>query len=90
MSEQQPIMVNATPTAEQVMTGVRQFILVAAAIASALGYAHAAGQISGLLSVAGPIAGLIIIVLGQLKTRQSSQTAATLARALPDSVAQTK
>lgn len=85
-----PIVVDGDPGAEQLAAGMRQAILVVASIATALGYTKAAGEISAFLLVAGPLAGLIVIVLGQLKTRDSSQKKAAMAAQLPDSIAVVK
>jgi hypothetical protein len=63
-----PVIVNANPAQENVESLVRQILLVAAGVASALGYSGVAGKFGALLGMAGPIAGLIVIVIGQLKT----------------------
>jgi hypothetical protein len=85
-----PIVVDSGPGAEQLAAGIRQAILVLASIATALGYTKAAGEISAFLLVAGPLAGFIVIVAGQWKTRDSAQKKAAMAAQLPDSVAVVK
>ena len=85
-----PITVNATPAPDQLTALVRQAILVAAAIATALGASHLGSEIGLAATVAGPIAGLIVIVLGQIKTRRSALKMAAMANQLPDAIAQTK
>lgn len=85
-----PIVANSTPAVEQWAAGIRQLILVLATAATILGATKLAGEISAFLAISGPLAGLIVIVIGQLKTRQSSQNLATLANKVPDSVAVVK
>lgn len=85
-----PIIVNANPAADQAQALVRQVLLAAAAIASALGYAGVAGKLNLLLMAAGPIAVLLVTIWGQIRTRVLSQKAAAMANQLPDEVAQTK
>lgn len=84
------IVAKASPLQDQLQAGIRQTILVVAAIASALGYNKLAGQASALLMVAGPLAGLITIVIGQIATRKASQKLAIVAAAAPDNVATIK
>ena len=86
----EPIVVNATPTADQIAAALRQLVLVLATAATALGAVGWAGELNALAIVAGPLAGLIVIVWGQFATRKAAQIKATLATALPDSVATTK
>lgn len=85
-----PIVANASPLNDQIAAGIRQLVLVLATGATALGYAGWAGRLNALAVVAGPLAGLIVIVLGQIKTRQSAKDTATLAAKVPDSVAVVK
>jgi hypothetical protein len=85
-----PIEVNATPETAQWEAAVRQAILVLSGVATALGYTQIAGKISALLMVAGPIAGLIVFILGQIHTRRAEQKQIVMANALPDSVARVK
>jgi hypothetical protein len=85
-----PIVANASPVPEQMASALRQLILALASIATALGYSKAAGDLSLVLDVLGPLAAVIVIVLGQLKTRKASQNTATLAAAVPDSIAVVK
>lgn len=87
---QTPIVVNASPLNDQLASGIRQLLLVLATAATALGSVGWAGRFNALAVVAGPLAGLIVIIIGQWKTRKAAQTAATLAAVVPDSVAQIK
>jgi hypothetical protein len=85
-----PITVNATPTLEQVSAGLRYGLMAVAAVAGTLGYSHVAGQASALLMAVAPVAGFVVFIWGQIVTRKTSQKAATMANALPNSVAQTR
>lgn len=85
-----PITVWATPTPDQVTAGLRYALMAVSSIASALGMAKVAGDASALLASVGPVAMVIVFVWGQLVTRESAKQKATMATALPDSVAQTK
>ena len=82
-----PIVAPASPLNDQLTAGLRQLILVAAAVATALGYTKAAGEISTFLMVVGPRAGLLTVIVGQITTRRSSQKLAVAAAAAPDNVA---
>lgn len=85
-----PIMVWATPTPDQVMTGLRYTLLAVSSVASALGLEKLAGGASALLAAVGPIAVVVVFIWGQLVTRATSKQKAIMATALPDSIAQTK
>jgi hypothetical protein len=56
MSETAPIVANADPTQDQLAAGLRQAVLLAAAVASTLGYTQLAGRLSALLAIVGPLA----------------------------------
>lgn len=90
MTDQTPLQVNASPTPDQIAALIRQLLLVASTAATALGAVGWAGRFNELAVGAGPLAGLIVIWLGQVKTRKSAQTVAKLAAVAPDSVAQIK
>lgn len=85
-----PIIVNASPTPAQILSGVRWAITTAGAVATALGYAGAAGHISGLLQFAGPIATAVGFALSQWNARDSAKVKAALAGKLPNEIAVAK
>lgn len=85
-----PIVVNATPTQDQLAAGLRQLLLALSSIASVLGYTKVAGELSAALTIVGPVAMIITIVLGQIYTRRASQKLIITATAAPDSVAVVK
>ncbi len=85
-----PIAVNATPKTDQVEAGLRMVLFAVAAVAGALGYTKAAGQASALLAAVAPVAALIVFGWSQMSTRIKSRNAATMANALPDTIATTK
>jgi hypothetical protein len=82
-----PIQANASPLSDQIASGIRQLLLVLATAATALGSVGWAGKFNALAIVAGPLAGLIVIILGQLRTRKLSQNVATMAAIVPNKVA---
>lgn len=82
-----PILVDATPGPAQLAAGIRQGILALASILTAMGFSHAAGDVSLLLQFVGPIAMVVVFVLGQLKTRSTATKLATVAAAAPNSTA---
>lgn len=84
------IVVNQSPTPAQILSAVRWAITTAGAVATALGYAGAAGHISGLLQFAGPIATALGFALSQWNARDSAKVKAALANALPNTVAVAK
>lgn len=81
------IQVNADPTQAQYAAAVRQAVLVASGVLSAFGATHLSTEIGALAMVAGPLAGLIVFVMGQLHTRHAEQKQIVMANALPDAVA---
>lgn len=83
----QPILVDATPGPAQLAAGLRQAILAAASILTALGFSHAAGVASLALQFVGPAAMVIVFIVGQLKTRSQATKLAVTAAASPNSVA---
>lgn len=85
-----PIEVNAAPETAQWEALVRQVILIASTAATALGYTVVGGKIGMLMVIAGPLAGLIVLIIGQLHTRRAEQDKIAMAAALPDSVAKVK
>lgn len=90
MTDQPPIVVNASPVQDQIAAGLRVFIIAAGSVATALGYAGVAGKLNALLLAVGPVAAAIAFLVGQLKTRALAKKAARMATLLPDSVATTK
>lgn len=92
-----PIMVNATPTHDQLTAGVRQTCLGLSAVATAFGAAHLSQGLNtaalAATAIATAISGAVtvwVFVLGQIHTRRASKTLAVVAAAAPDSVAQVK
>jgi hypothetical protein len=85
-----PIVVNANPNQDALQTLVRQVIVVAGVVTSALGFTHLAGDFSALLVAAGPIATLIAAAMEVWKSHALASKASTMASALPNSVATTK
>lgn len=81
-----PIVANATPTAEQIATGLRQAVLIIAPILTMLGYIKWAGELNSLLVIVGPLSTIIVVLWGQWNTRKNSQDKKALAAAAPDSV----
>lgn len=90
MTDTGPIQVNSSPLPDQIASAIRQLLLVLSTAATALGAVGWAGKFNALAVIAGPLAGLIVIILGQIKTRKAAQTAAALATAAPAHVAQVK
>lgn len=92
-----PIQVNADPKVDQLAAGVRQLALALGVLAGAFGFAKYTHILDLIATQAAPIAmgiggitTVVAAVVGQLKTRAISQKAATMASALPDSIAQLK
>lgn len=85
-----PIVVNATPTADQWATTIRYFLVVVSTLATMFGYAHVAKDATGLLVIAGPLGGLAVFAMGLRKSRTQSQKLTVMAEALPDSIAVVK
>lgn len=93
----QPIVVNANPLTDQASALLRVAVIALGAVAAAFGFAKASGTLETIANLAGPIVTAVsaVVALGtlvwsQIKTRLLSQKAATMANALPDSVATTK
>jgi hypothetical protein len=74
-----PIVVNANPAQDGIETLIRQILLVLAAVASALGYSGVAGKFGALLAITGPLAALVVIIIGQVKTLTLAHKAAVMA-----------
>lgn len=97
LDNSKPIVVDATPAAPQLAAGIRQAALAVGMILSTLGLTAWAGKFDLIVSLATPIATLIVIVgpiiagvaawWGQMSTRHIAQKAATLAALQPDEVA---
>ena len=92
----QPIIVNADPTKDQIEAGLRQFIIAAGPLVTFLA-ATGWGQKIGLSSdwnvfvgAIGGIATVVTFIWGQIKTRTTSQKAAAMANMLPDAQAHVK
>lgn len=81
-----PIQVNATPTADQIAAGIRQAILVFGGLLGGLGYANLAGQVSGLVEIAGPLAAVVVFVWGQIVTHQKAKKMVAVAKSDPANV----
>ena len=86
----EPILVNPTAGPDQLAAGIRYALMTIAGAATVFGYNHVATDATGLLVIAGPLAGLLVFAMGQWKTRQQSLKLAVVAKAAPDSVAQIK
>lgn len=87
---QTPLLVNEKAGPDQWAAAIRYALMAASSVASALGYTKTAGEFSAMLTVAGPLAMVIVFAMGQWKTRQQSLKLATVTKAAPDSVAQIK
>lgn len=85
-----PIIVDATPNATQLVVAVRQLILVASGVASAFGAAHLSTELGALMAIAGPIAGVISFALGQWYIVREERKKRAMAHALPNAIAQVK
>lgn len=86
----EPIVVNAAPETAQWEAALRQAILVLSGVSTALGYTQIAGKISSLLMIAGPLAGLVVFIMGQMHTRHAEQKQIAMAAQLPDEIAHTR
>lgn len=87
----QPIEVNATPTAAQIAALLRQVVTLLGAVAGTLGYAGVfEDKINMAATLIGPASAMIAIVWGQFATRKTAQNLAIAADAAPDRVAQVK
>lgn len=87
----EPIQVHATPTAAQIAAALRQIITALGSIVGALGYAGLfESKLNLALSLIGPASAVLAIAWGQVATRADAKKAATMAAALPDTVAQLK
>ncbi len=91
-----PIVVSATPTKDQIASGLRQAVTVLGPVVTMLA-ATGWGQKIGLsvyftafIGSIGAISTIAAIVIGQLKTRSMAQKAAMMASKLPNSIAQAK
>jgi hypothetical protein len=91
-----PIIVPDTPTQPQIEALVRQVLAAAGLIAAAFGLAKAAGAITILTTLIGPIGSLVggvigigAIVYGQVITRRNARKAAAMATKLPNDIAMT-
>jgi len=80
------ITVNADPRIEQLTVLIRQALLVLAPVATYFGWTHAAGLIAVLIGVAGSIATVIVIIMGQLHTRATVASKVALAVTPPANV----
>lgn len=91
-----PIVVHATPTKPQIEAALRQIILSAGSILASLeamgigDKLHLSADLNNALGYVGGIAAVVSFVWGQLETRKNATKAATMAAALPDSLAVTK
>lgn len=94
---QTPIMVDASPRQAQLATAIRQILLGAGVLTTALGATHIGAQLSAAAAAATYIAmalgGVVTVgtvVWGQLHTRSTAKKLAITADAAPPSVAQLK
>lgn len=85
-----PIMVDATPGPAQIQAAIRQAILAAGGVLSALGFAHAAGNVSLALQFVGPISIVVSFVIGQINTRETAKKATIMAHSTSNSIAVVK
>lgn len=91
-----PIVVEADPLKEQIEAGLRQAVTVIGPIVTmfaASGWGEKIGLatwFTAFVGSIGAISTIVAIVIGQLKTRDSSQKAAAMAAQLPNTIAQTK
>lgn len=97
MTDQQPIMVDASPIPAQVIAGVRQVLLGLSAVATAFGASRLGTGLSAASLAATMIAtglsGAVTIAMfvwGQLHTRSAAKKLATVAEVAPDEIAQVK
>lgn len=87
MSDTPPIVVPATPTKEQIETGIQLVLTAVGSVAAALGFMHVAGDASALIGAAGAVAAAAAFIWGQIATRISSKQKTAMAEALPDHIA---
>lgn len=85
----EPIVVNARAGPDQWAAAIRYLLMVVVGAATVFGADHVAKDATGLLTIAAPLGGLIVFVMGQWKTRTQSLKMAVMAKALPDTVATT-
>lgn len=78
------ITVHATPTTPQIQAAIRQVILALSAVLTTVGANGLAGQLDGLLTYTGIVAGVIAFLWGQYATRKTAKKAAALAVAAPN------
>lgn len=93
MSDQPPVVVNATPGPDQINAGVRQFITALGPVVALLAQTPWGAKIgltgywAAIVSASGIIAAVVSIVAGQMKTRSMATKAIVMANAVPDTVA---
>jgi uncharacterized membrane protein YfcA len=87
-----PILVNATPTPDQIASAIRYGVTAAGSIAGALGYSGVFSdkQDNTAAAMIGPMAVVIAFIWGQLVTRLRAKQLAVTAAHSPDPVAQVK
>lgn len=97
MTDQQPIMVDASPVPAQVIAGVRQVLLGLSAVATAFGASRLGTGLStaslAATMIATGLSGAVTIAMfvwGQLHTRSAAKKLATVAEVAPDEIAQVK
>lgn len=97
MTDPAPIVVNQSPVPDQQAVALRQALLALGGAASAFGAIGLSTDLNRLADDAGllmlGIGGAVTVgtfIWGQIKTRLSAQQKATMANALPDSIAVTK
>lgn len=93
MTDQPPIVVNATPLKDQIESGLRQAVTVLGplvAMLAASGWGEKVGlnvYFTAFVGSIGLISTVAAIILGQLKTRSMAQKAVVMATQLPDTTA---
>ena len=93
----EPIIVPASPLVDQAGALLRQGLLALSVVTATLGLAkestvivHLSDVATQIVTVASVAGSLGVIVWGQLKTRLRAKQVATMATALPDTIAATK
>lgn len=86
MTDTPPITVTTDPKVAQLAVGIRQLVLALGMIAGTLGYAHVGNVIGAFAMVAGPVASIVVVIMGQMHERHTVAKAVELAQALPATV----
>lgn len=81
-----PITITADPTISQLAVALRQLLLALGPVCALMGFTHL-GTLLGLMgAVCGPLATVVVIIMGQLHERHGVAKQVLLAQATPDEV----